>query len=88
MSYRCPACKRRVRSALYVSLQDRHTRKNTRHHGSVAGCLEATTVAALRSGPSQIVLGFYHTRACSDPAGKMACRGGCFAVDELEEGAA
>jgi len=41
VSYRCPACKRRVRSALYVSLQDRHTREITRCHGNVTGCLEA-----------------------------------------------
>jgi hypothetical protein len=87
VSYRCPACRRRVRSAPYVSLQDRHARKITRYHGDVAGCLEAATVEAQRRGPGEILLGFYHTKGCGDPAGKMPCRVGCFAVDTLEEGA-
>ena len=86
MSYRCPACKRRGRSAPYASLQNRHTRKITRYHGNVAGCLQAATVEALRRGPGEIVLGFYHTIGCGDPAGKMSYRGACFAVDELGEG--
>jgi len=86
VSYRCPVCKRRVPNAPSVSLQDRHTRKITRYHGNVAGCLQAATVEALRRGPGEIVLGFYHTIGCGDPAGKMSYRGACFAVDELGEG--
>jgi hypothetical protein len=82
VSYRCPACKRRARSAPYVSLQDRHTRKIRRYHGNVAGCLEAATVEAQRRGPGEIVLGFYHTVKCGDPAGKLSCSGQCFKDDE------
>jgi len=37
VSYRCPVCKRSVRSAPSASLQDRHPRKITRYHGNVAG---------------------------------------------------
>jgi hypothetical protein len=74
VSYRCPACKRSVRSAPYVSLQDRHTRKITRYHGNVAGCLEAVTVELQRRGPGEILFGFYHTRGYGDPAGWMSCR--------------
>ena len=85
MSHRCPACKRRVRSAPYVSLRDRHTRKITRYHGNVAGCLKDAMVEAQRRGPDEIVLAFYHTRRCGDPAGKLSCKRGCFAVDELED---
>ena len=79
-----------MRSAPYVSLQDRHTRKITRYHGHGAGCLEAATVEAQWRGSGEIVLGFYHTIGCGDPAGKMSCRGGCFAANEstVEEGAA
>jgi hypothetical protein len=82
VSYRCPACRRRVRCAPYVRLQDKHTRKITRYHGNVAGCLEAVTVEAQRRGPGEIVLGFYLTVECGDSAGRMGCRGGCFKVDE------
>jgi hypothetical protein len=85
VSYQCPACRRRVRSAPCVSPQDRHTRKITRYHGNVAGYLEAATGEAQRRGPGEVLLGFYHTIGCGGPAGKMSCRGGCFAVDELEE---
>jgi len=84
--HKCPACRRRVRSAPYVSLQDRHTRKITRYHGSVAGCLEAATVEAQQRGPVEIILGFYHTRECGNPAGRMSCRGGCF-TDEAKPAA-
>ena len=82
MSYRCPACRRRVRSAPYVSLQDRHTRKITRYHGNVAGCLEAATGEAQRRGPGEIVLGFYHTRACGEPVGRISCQGDSYKVGE------
>ena len=51
MSYRCPVCKRSVRSAPSVSLQDRHTRKITFYSGNVAGCLEAVTVELQRREP-------------------------------------
>jgi hypothetical protein len=70
-----------VRSAPYVSLQDRHTRKVVRYHGNVAGCLQAATVEAQRRGPGEIVLGFYHTVECGDSAGRIGCRGRCFTVD-------
>jgi hypothetical protein len=84
------SCNRRVRSAPFVSLQDRRTCKITRYHGNVAGCLETATGEPRRRGPGEIVLGFYHTKRCGDPAGKMFCRGGCFAVNEstAQEGAA
>jgi len=85
VSYRCPACKRRVRSALYVSLQDKHTRKITCYHGNVAGCLEAVTVELQRQGPGGILLGFYHTRGCGDPAGWMSCRGDSYKVGDSVE---
>jgi hypothetical protein len=81
---RCPACSRRVKRAPYVSLQDRHTRKITRYHGGVAGCLEAAAAEAERRGADEIILAFYHTRVCGDPAGKMSCRGGCFAVSDVQ----
>ena len=84
-AHRCPACRRRVRRAPYVSLQDRRTRKITRYHGSVAGCLEAATVEAQQRGPTEVVLGFYHAKGCA-PADKMSCAQGCFTV--VEEGAA
>ena len=82
MSYRCPVCKRSVRSAPSASLQDRHTRKITRYHGNVAGCLEAVTVELQRRGPGEILLGFYHTRGCGDPAGRMSCRGDSYKVGD------
>ena len=82
MSCRCLAFKRRGRSAPYASLQNRHTRKITRYHGNVAGCLQAATVEALRRGPGEIVLGFYHTRACGEPAGRMSCRGDSYKVGD------
>jgi hypothetical protein len=66
-----------LRSAPYVRLKDRHTR----YHGSVAGCLEAATVEALRRGPSGILLGYYHTVGCG-PTDKMFCQGGCFTHSE------
>ncbi len=78
MSHRCPACKRRVPNAPYVSLQDRHPRKITRYHGNVAGCLKDAMVEAQRRGPDEIVLAFYHTRRCGDPAAaviqQVSCR--------------
>ena len=86
MSYRCPVCKRSVRSAPSASLQDRHTRKITRYHGNVAGCLEGATVVAQRRGPGEIVLGFYHTVGSGDPAGRMSCWGGCFTLNESTAG--
>jgi hypothetical protein len=88
--FKCGSCNRRVRSAPFVSLQDRRICKITRYHGNVAGCLEAATGEPRRRGPDEIVLGFYHTRGCGDSAGKIFCRGGCFAVNEsrAEEGAA
>jgi hypothetical protein len=72
------------------SLQDRRTCKITRYHGNFAECLEAATGEARRRGLGEIVIDFYHTRGCGNPAGKMFCRGGCFAVNEstAEEGAA
>ena len=85
MSYRCPACRRRVRSAPYVSLQDRHTRKITCYHGNVARYLEAATGEAQRRGPGETVLGFYHTRACGEPAGWMSCRGDSYKVGDSVE---
>jgi hypothetical protein len=86
--HKCPACRRRVRSAPYISLTGRATRRETRFHGGP--CALAGMREAERRGPREIVLRFAHPRSCGDPAGKMACRGGCFAVDELdlEEGAA
>ncbi len=81
MSYRCPACTRRVRSAPYVSLQDRRTRRVVRFHAR-QGCLEAGMLEAARRAPGELVLSFYHARSCGDPAGKLSCRGGCFVVDE------
>jgi hypothetical protein len=88
--FKCGSCNWRVRSAPYVSLQDRRARKVSRYHGNVAGCLEAAMGEPRRRGPSEIVLGFYHTKRCGDPAGKMFYRGGCFAVNESteQEGAA
>jgi hypothetical protein len=77
--YRCPHCSCRVRSAPYVSLQDRHTRKVVRYHGNVAGCLQAATVEAQRRGPDEVILRFAHPRSCGDPAGKLSCKGCCFA---------
>jgi len=75
-----------VRSAPYVRLQEKHTRKITRYHGSVAGCLEAATVVEQRRGLGEIVLGFYHAVECGDPSGKFSCKGGCFvAPGELED---
>jgi len=74
-----------VRSALYVSLQDKHTRKITCYHGNVAGCLEAVTVELQRQGPGGILLGFYHTRGCGDPAGWMSCRGDSYKVGDSVE---
>jgi hypothetical protein len=90
VSYRCPACGRRVRRAPYVSLQDRHTRKVTRYHGGAATCLEAATLEAEQRGADEIVLAFVHRKGC-DPADKMSCRGGCFVVSYaqlVEKGAA
>jgi hypothetical protein len=87
--HKCPACRRRVRAAPYVSLRDRETRQEVRYHAGPE-CREAGALEAERLGPDQIILGFYHTRECGDPAGKMTCRGGCFVVSEakLEEAAA
>jgi hypothetical protein len=85
VSYRCPACMRRVRSAPYVSLQDRHPCKITCYHGNVAGCLEVVTVELQRRGPGKILLGFYHTRGCGDPAGRMSCRGDSYKVGDSVE---
>jgi hypothetical protein len=82
VSYRCPVCKRSVRSAPSVSLQDRHTRKITFYHGNVAGCLEAVTVELQRRGPGEILLGFCHTRRCCDPAGRMSFRGDSYKVGD------
>jgi hypothetical protein len=82
VSYRCPACKRRVRPAPYVSLQAGHTRKLRRYHGNVARCLEAATVEAQRRGPGEILLAFCHTIGGGDPVGTLSCRGGCFTVEQ------
>jgi hypothetical protein len=71
-----------VRSAPYVSLQDRHTRKIRRYHGNVAGCLEAATVEAQRRGPGEILLAFCHTIGCGDQVGTLSCQGGCFTVKQ------
>jgi hypothetical protein len=89
--HKCPACSRRVKRAPYIALKDRNTRRETRYHGALSeanlGCLEAAAAEAERRGADEIILAFYHSRACGDPAGKMSCRGGCFAVGiEEEEG--
>jgi hypothetical protein len=88
--HKCPACSRRVKRAPYIALTDRKTRRQTRYHGSAAPFFEAGVLEAQRRGPHEIMLGFYHTMWCGDPAGKMSCRGGCFAVNEstAQEGAA
>jgi hypothetical protein len=91
-AHKCPACRRRVRSAPYVSLQDRHTRKITRYHGNGAGCLEAATVEAQQRGSDEIVLSFVHRKGCN-PGDRMGCRNRCFAgesseLENREEGAA
>ena len=86
MSYRCPACKRRVRCLPYASLEVRRTRKIICYHGNVAGCLRPAILEAERRDPDEIVLAFYHTRLCGDPSGKFSCKGGCFAaLGELED---
>jgi hypothetical protein len=82
VAHKCPACRRRVRSAPYVSLQDRRTRKIIRYHGGAAPCLQAGVEEAQRRGLGEIVLGSYHSVKCGDPSGRMSCQGGCFKVDE------
>jgi hypothetical protein len=54
------------------------------HHGALhLACSEA-----VRRGLAEVVLRFAHPRSSGDPAGKMSCRSGCFAVNEstAEEG--
>ena len=73
-----------------MKLVDKASRRERRYHATPE-CLRAGAYEAETQGPELVVAGFYHTRACGDPAAKMGCRGGCFAVDETslatEEGA-
>jgi hypothetical protein len=84
--YRCPSCLRRVKRAPSISLTDRRTRREMRYHGNITGCLRTAVLEAQRRGPEEIVLTFSHTRRCGNAAGKLSCRGGCFAaLWELED---
>ena len=85
-AYRCPACQRRVRSAPYLSLRDRASRRETRYHNGAA-CLETGALAAQDRGPGEIVLNFIHAVACGDPANKLHCAGRCFdSLADQQEG--
>jgi hypothetical protein len=91
VSARCPVCRKQIRRPSYVSLKDRRSRREIRYHGAphLAACLEAPAAEAERRGPAEIIfLSFYHSCACGDPAGKLSCRVGSFAVSDaqLEEG--
>ncbi len=77
-AYRCPSCRRRVRSAPYAVLKDRRSRKETRYHGGSPSCLEAGALEAERRGPGEIVLNFIHAITCGDPASRLRCVGRCF----------
>ena len=84
--HKCPACARRIKRAPYIALTDRRTRRETRYHGG--DCSGPGLREAERRGPAEVVLRFAHPRSSGDPAGKMSCRSGCFAVNEstAEEG--
>ena len=81
--YKCPACRRRVKRSPYVSLTDRNTRWERRFHGAPHfTCLETAAAEAERRGPDEVILRCAHPRSCSDPGGRMACRGAIFTVEQ------
>ena len=85
MSFRCPACKRRVRSAPTLACRIGTPQDHLLPRQRRGGCLEAVTVELQRQGLGGILLGFYHTRGCGDPTGRMSCRGDSYKVGDSVE---